>query len=52
VTKQETVRFLKHEASSEKEKLMNLRDKMMEVSLAQARKLDKIIGKLEDWQNK
>ena len=50
-TKRERASNIKHEASRPKGELMRLLDKMAEVSAPEARKLERIIGKLETWQN-
>lgn len=46
------MRYYKKEINSPKERLMEIRDRIREVDLKQAEMLDKIIGKLEHFQNK
>ena len=49
--KKEKIQHIKQECNHPKSELIRLLSKLEEVSPAQAAKLDKIIGRLEAWQN-
>jgi hypothetical protein len=51
MTKAEEMRAIKSEANAPKSELIALLSQMEQVSAAEARKLGKIIEKLERWQN-
>jgi len=48
----EKVRQIKHECNHPKSELMKLSNELEETSPRQARQLNKIIARLEVWQNK
>lgn len=50
--KADKIQFLKRECSQQKSRLMDIERKLRELDLKEADKLGRIIGRLEDWQNK
>lgn len=51
MNKKETIAYIKHECNSPKSQLIRLASDLEKVSPAQSEKLNKIIGRLEAWQN-
>lgn len=51
MTKRDEIEFLKHEANQIKSRLIDIERRLEPLSVKEADRLSRIIGRLEAWQN-